>query len=76
MCIPSPSRPPAPPVPAAPASQINANSTNLREKAPKAPQTNTNTKVSYSKKRGKAALRIPLQVGGTSTSSGANVPTP
>jgi|13_taG_2_1085334.scaffolds.fasta_scaffold01687_3 hypothetical protein len=71
-----PKLPPPPPTPAPPASEINASNTRLREKAPKAPQTKTSSNVSYSKKRGKAALRIPLQVGGSTTQTGANVPNP
>ena len=67
-----PPPPPAPPAP--PATEVNASSARLREKAPKAPQTSTSSRVSYSRKRGKQALRIPLQVGGTSKQSGANVP--
>ena len=67
-----PPPPPAPPAP--PATEVNAASARLREKAPKAPQTKTSSRVSYSRKRGKQALRIPLQVGGTSSQSGANVP--
>ena len=66
--------PPPPPTPAPPATEINAGQARLREKAPKAPQVRTASTVSYSKKRGKQALRIPLQVGGTSSQSGANVP--
>lgn len=69
-----PKLPPPPPTPAPPATEINASSTRLREKAPKAVQTNTSSKVSYSKKRGKQALRIPLQVGVGSSGTGANVP--
>ena len=66
--------PPPPPTPAPPATEINAGQARLREKAPKAPQVRTASTVSYSKKRGKQALRIPLQVGGTSSGTGANVP--
>jgi hypothetical protein len=69
-----PKVPPPPPTPAPPATEINASSTRLRENAPKAPQTNTSSKVSYSKKRGKQALRIPLQVNVGSGGSGVNVP--
>ena len=69
-----PKLPPPPPTPAPPATQINASEASIREKAPKAPQTNTSSKVSYSRKRGKQALRIPLQVGVGSTNSGVNVP--
>ena len=65
---------PPPPTPAPPATEINAGQARLREKAPKAPQVRTASTVSYSKKRGKQALRIPLQVGGTSSGTGANVP--
>ena len=66
--------PPPPPTPAPPATEINAGQARLREKAPKAPQVRTASTVSYSKKRGKQALRIPLQVGVTSSGTGANVP--
>ena len=66
--------PPPPPTPAPPATEINAGQARLREKAPKAPQVRTASTVSYSKKRGKQALRIPLQVGRTSSGTGANVP--
>ena len=66
--------PPPPPTPAPPATEINAGQARLREKAPKAPQGRTASTVSYSKKRGKQALRIPLHVGGTSSGTGANVP--
>ncbi len=77
MCVPSrPRTPPPPPTPAPPATEVNASATRLREKAPKTPRVNTSSKVSYSKKRGKAALRIPLQVGVGSNQTGANVPTP
>jgi hypothetical protein len=69
-----PKVPPPPPTPAPPATEINASSTRLRENAPKAPQTKTSSKVSYSKKRGKQALRIPLQVNVGSGGSGVNVP--
>ena len=68
------SPPPPPPTPAAPATEINASQARLRDKAPKAPQVNTASTVSYSKKRGKQALRIPLQIGGGSSGTGANVP--
>ena len=76
MCgVSRPKPPPPPPAPPAPpATEVNASSARLREKAPKAPQTKTSSRVSYSRKRGKQALRIPLQVGGTSSQSGANVP--
>jgi len=69
-----PKVPPPPPTPAPPATEINASSTRLRENAPKAPQTKTSSKVSYSKKRGKQAIRIPLQVNVGSGGSGVNVP--
>jgi hypothetical protein len=69
-----PKVPPPPPTPAPPATEINASSTRLRENAPKAPQTKTSSNVSYSKKRGKQALRIPLQVNVGSSGSGVNVP--
>ena len=69
-----PSLPPPPPTPAPPATVINANSASLRDNAPKAVQTNTSSSVSYSKKRGKQALRIPLQVNVGSSGTGANVP--
>ena len=45
--------PPPPPAPAMPATEVNASSVRLREKAPKTPQVNTSSNVSYSKKRGK-----------------------
>jgi len=81
MCVPSrPRTPPPPPTPAPPQApppqEVNAAQTKLREQAPKAPKVNTSSAVSYSKKRGKAALRIPLQVGVGSNKTGANVPTP
>ena len=76
MCPPSRPKPPPPPppAPAMPASEVNASVSRLREKAPKAPQVNTSSNVSYSKKRGKSALRIPLQIGVGSSGSGANIP--
>tara|TARA_B100001939_G_scaffold334642_1_gene335820 strand:+ start:1100 stop:1327 length:228 start_codon:yes stop_codon:yes gene_type:complete len=69
-----PKLPPPPPTPAPPATQVNASEARIRERAPKAPQTRTQSTVSYSKKRGKQALRIPLQVGVGSQNSGVNVP--
>jgi len=69
-----PKVPPPPPTPAPPATEINASSTRLRENAPKTPQTKTSSRVSYSKKRGKQAFRIPLQVNVGSGGSGVNVP--
>ncbi len=76
MCPPSRPKPPPPPPqpPAMPATEVNASNVRLREKAPKAPQVNTSSNVSYSKKRGKSALRIPLQIGVGSSGSGANIP--
>ena len=76
MCPPSRTKPPPPPPPPAPpAPEVNAANTKLRQNAPKAPQTNSsNSSVTYSKKRGKAALRIPLQIGVGSSGSGPNIP--
>jgi hypothetical protein len=73
MCGFSRPKPPPPPpaAPAMPASEVNAISS---RKAPEAPQINTKSNVRYSKKRGKSALRIPLQIGVGSSGSGANVP--
>lgn len=87
MCLPSP-KPPAPPPPppkpvappippAPPPKEVNAAETKLRETAPKAPTIKTSSdSYKTTRKRGKRALRIPLQVGGASTSTGANVPKP
>lgn len=69
-----PKLPPPPPPPAPPAPEVNAAETKKREVAPKTPRVQTSSKVTYSKKRGKSALRIPLQVGVGSTNSGVNVP--
>ena len=75
MCVPSrKDPPPPPPPPAMPATEVNASNTRLRERAPKALQVNTSSNVSYSKKRGKSALRIPLQIGVGSSGTGANLP--
>lgn len=75
MCVPSrKDPPPPPPPPAMPATEVNASNTRLRERAPKAPQVNTSSNVSYSKKRGKSALRIPLQIGVGSSGTGVNLP--
>lgn len=89
MCLPSkpkppppPPAPPAPPViapppPPPPAPEVNAAETKLRQNAPQTPRTKTTaSSKTYSKKRGKSALRIPLQIGGGSNQSGANVPSP
>ena len=61
MCMPSkPKTPPPPPIPAAPATEVNAGQANLRDKAPKTPQVASGVPTTAFKKRGKAALRIPL----------------
>tara|TARA_S200000501_G_scaffold374557_1_gene424411 strand:- start:1361 stop:1600 length:240 start_codon:yes stop_codon:yes gene_type:complete len=67
-----PSPPPPPPTPAPPATIINAGSTKLRETAPKAPVSSTynvNQGVA-ARRRGKRALRIPLDTAFLSQQSG------
>ena len=65
-----PKPPPPPPTPAAPATVVNASSTKLRETAPKAPVTATyNTSVA-ARRRGKRALRIPLDTAYLSQNTG------
>ena len=67
-----PSPPPPPPTPAPPATIINAGSTKLRETAPKAPVSSTynvNQGVA-ARRRGKRALRIPLDTAFLSQKSG------
>lgn len=75
MCMPSkPKMPPPPPIPAPPATEVNAGQATLRDRAPKTPQVATGTPTSAFKKRGKAALRIPLDSQLVGNSVGVNIP--
>lgn len=62
MCVPSkPKLPPPPPTPAPPATEVNAAQSRLRDTAPDTPQSPKGIPNTQSRRRGKAALRIPLQ---------------
>ena len=75
MCVPSkPKAPPAPPIPAPPATEVNAGQATLRDKAPKIPQTAQGVPTTAFKRRGKAALRIPLDNTLVGNSTGVNIP--
>ena len=74
MCVMKRPKLPPPPEPLAPpATEVNIGENRKQKKKLKT----VRTKVSRSgAKSGKAALRIPLQVGGTTNQSGANVSNP
>lgn len=78
MCVPSSPKPPPPPPPAPPpASEVNAAEIRRRELAPKAPQAATEqspTMATQKRRRGKAALRIPLQQSYIGGGTGVNIP--
>jgi len=74
MCVMKRPKLPPPPEPLAPpATEVNIGENRKQKKKLKT----VKTKVSRSDaKSGKAALRIPLQVGGTTNQTGANVSNP
>ena len=74
MCVMNKPKLPPPPEPLAPpATEVNIGENRKQKKKLKT----IRTKVSRSgAKSGKSALRIPLQVGGTTTATGANVTKP
>ena len=75
MCMPSkPKMPSPPPIPAAPATEVNAGQATLRDRAPKTPQVASGTPTTAFKKRGKAALRIPLDSSLIGNAVGINIP--
>ena len=56
-----PPKPPAPPpTPAPPATIVNAQAATVRESAPKVPQSASYNSAVATRRRGKRALRIPL----------------
>ena len=56
----APKAPTPPPTPATPATIVNAQAATVRESAPKAPQTASYNSAVATRRRGKRALRIPL----------------
>lgn len=75
MCVPSkPKLPPPPPTPAPPATEVNAAQARLRDQAPDAPQTAKGVPNTQARRRGKAALRIPLQQNILTETMGVNIP--
>jgi len=82
MCAPRPKAPPPPPPPPpapVPAEQVNRAEIKRRELAPKAPQTRKEvsqtdpTVATQKRRRGKAALRIPLQQSYLGGGTGVNI---
>ena len=56
----APKMPPPPPTPAPPATIVNAQAATVRSQAPQAPKSATYNSAVATRRRGKRALRIPL----------------